>query len=84
MLKQRRTKEGESYVSMQALKVEVPAVMGGSITITHKVADGSPLLDCIKGGVVARRADPRGWLIARQSHDILYGPVVALRNVSNM
>ena len=30
MLKQHRTKEGESYVSMQALDVEVPAVMGGS------------------------------------------------------
>ena len=37
MLRQHRTKEGESYVRMIELPVEVPTVMGGSITITHQI-----------------------------------------------
>jgi hypothetical protein len=53
MLKQTRTPEGESFVSMQILDVEVPAVMGGSVTITHKIEESSPLFDCVVDGAVA-------------------------------
>jgi hypothetical protein len=53
MLKQTRTPEGESFVSMQLLDVDTPAVMGGSVTITHKIDNESPLFDCIVGGLVS-------------------------------
>ena len=53
MLRQHRTKEGESHVRMVELPVEVPTVMGGSITITHQIDSDSPLADAIVNGVVS-------------------------------
>ena len=52
MLKQVRTPEGESFVSMEALDVDIPSVMGGSVTITHKVTEDSPLFECVQDGRV--------------------------------
>jgi len=43
MLKQHRTLEGENFVEMSPLQVEVPSVMGGSITIVHKMDAQSPI-----------------------------------------
>ena len=53
MLRQHRTKEGESYVRMVELPVEVPTVMGGSITITHQIDSASPLANAIVSGAVS-------------------------------
>ena len=53
VLKQTRTPEGESFVSMQLLDVDIPAVMGGSVTITHRIDEDSPLYDCVVDGLVS-------------------------------
>ena len=52
VLKQHRTIEGESYVSMETMDVDVPSVMGGSITVTHKITESSPLFGCVRDGEV--------------------------------
>ena len=37
---------------METMDVDVPSVMGGSITVTHKITESSPLFSCVRDGEV--------------------------------
>ena len=73
MLKQTCTPEGESFVSMQLLDVDVPAVMGGSVTITHKIDASSPLSDCVvDGSVFPDRVEHHAFRVTIVANDDIY------------
>lgn len=65
--------EGESFVSMQTLEVDVPKVMGGSVTVTHKITEDSPLFDCVVDGVVTpSKLDSCAFTVTIVAHDDVY------------
>lgn len=73
MLKQHRTIEGESYVMMEALQLDIPAVMGGSISVTHKITSTSPLIECVEDGRVSEeKMHSRAFIVTFSANDDTY------------